>query len=219
MTSIHPLKNGNSLPVQASYRFESSDQFAHTMATLLPEPQKPVLTSETAKLLMFRSMTTGVPNWELDQFGGYDTVKQVFEANGGEYDIQTIPDELRRELAQKVSVSGVGNLLAAQIENLPIAASAIHALNHAGVDATVIEQLRSRGKAGADHLELTLIQHEPAVLSLVPAVEDTQPQSHNVVIQEQNTLVVELKQAIDDAKNNAVPYVDSASYLSSLFKA
>ncbi len=49
-----------------------------------------------------------------------------------------IPDDLRIELAQKVFKSGVGNMLAVQIENLPIDVSAIQALSDAVVDSTVI---------------------------------------------------------------------------------
>jgi hypothetical protein len=220
MNSIQSIKPGNSLPIERSTKdVQPLDQFAKSLASLMAEPEKPELTADTAKLLMYRSMTTGVPNWEMDKFGGYDAVKEMFEANGGQYDILTIPDDLRRELAQKVSETGVGNMLAAQIENLPIAASAIQALSDAGVASNVIEQLRNSGHDWAEGLEESPVKAEPAEFLNLSAAEVVHTETNEATIHEQNTTTVDLEQAIDSATANAVAYVDSSSYLNSLFKA
>ena len=219
MTSIQPIKTGNTLPFQQTTKqIQPIDKFVRSLDSLTSEPEKPELTADTAKLLMYRSMTTGVPNWELDKFGGYDAVKEVFEANGGQYDILTIPVDLRKELAQKVSESGVGNMLAAQIENLPIAASAIQALSDAGVDSAVIDQLRSSGLEWAESLNDTQVQSLSTERLNLFADENALPSSPERVPQEQSTTAAELKQAIEDATAFTVSYVDSSSYLNKLFK-
>lgn len=219
MTGIQSIKSGNSLPIQLpSKQDQPVDQFSKSLASLMHEPEKLELTADTAKLLMYRSMTTGVPTWEIDKFGGYDAVKEMFEANGGQYDILTIPDDLRRELAQKVSETGVGNMLAAQIENLPIAASAIQALSDAGVPSTVVDQLRSSGSEWAESIEDRSVESQPVEFLKVSVAEIFPPKANKVVIQEQNTPATELEQVIDGAVANAVSYVDSRSYLNSLFK-
>ena len=186
---------------------------------MIDRPEKPALSADTAKLLMYRSMTTGVPNRELEQYGGYAAVKEVFEANGGQYDILTIPDDLRRQLAEKVSYSGVGNMFAARIENLPIAASALQVMSDAGVDTAVIEQLSSSGNERTARFELTSMQTQGTELSIMSAVENTQAKVGKAVVKDQNTMSTELDQAIDQATASAVQYVDSASYLGRLFKA
>lgn len=219
MTSIQPIKTGNTLPFQQPIKqIQPIDKFVKSLDSLTSDPEKPELTADTAKLLMYRSMTTGVPNWELDKFGGYDAVKEVFEANGGQYDILTIPVDLRKELAQKVSESGVGNMLAAQIENLPIAASAIQALSDAGVDSAVIDQLRSSGLEWAESLNDTQVQSLSTERLNLFADENALPSSPERVPQEQSTTAAELKQAIEDATAFTVSYVDSSSYLNKLFK-
>jgi hypothetical protein len=58
---------------------------------------------------MYRSMTTGVPNAEFDQYGGYSAVKAMFDANGGTYSLDAIPAQQRQQLAQVVANTGVGN--------------------------------------------------------------------------------------------------------------
>jgi hypothetical protein len=219
MNSIQSIKTDNSLPIERSAKdVQPLDQFAKSFASLMGEPEKPELTAETAKLLMYRSMTTGVPTWEIDKFGGYEAVKAVFEANGGQYDILSIPDDLRRELAQKVSESGVGNMLAAKIENLPIAASALQALSDAGVDSAVIDQLRSSGREWAESLKAGPAQSQPAERFALFAAENPLPSSPGEVPQEQSTTAAELKQAIEEATALTVSYVDSSSYLNNLFK-
>ena len=220
MTSIQSIKTGNLLPIpNQSKQVQPIEDFLKSFDFQLHAQEKPALTADTAKNLIYRAMTTGVPNSEMDKFGGSMEVMKVFEANGGQYDIMTIPDDLRRELAQKVSESGVGNMLAAKIENLPIAVSAIQALSDAGVDSAVIEQLRSSGHHLAEGLEITTNQMQPDVLASLPGFEFANPISHEVVIREQNTTSEQLQRAIEDATANALPYVDSASYLNGLFKA
>ena len=220
MTSIQSIKTGNSLPFQQpAKQVQPIGEFLKTFDFQMSEQEKPELTADIAKSLVYRAMTTGVPNSEMDKFGGSMEVMKVFEANGGQYDILTIPDDLRRELAQKVSETGVGNMLAAQIENLPIAASAIQALSDAGVASNVIEQLRNSGHDWAEGLEESPVKAEPAEFLNLSAAEVVHTETNEATIHEQNTTTVDLEQAIDSATANAVAYVDSSSYLNSLFKA
>ncbi len=220
MTSIQSIKTGNPVPTPSqSKQVQPIEDFLKSFDFQLHAQDKPALTADTAKNLIYRAMTTGVPNSEMDKFGGSLEVMKVFEANGGQYDIMTIPDDLRRELAQKVSDSGVGNMLAAKIENLPIAVSAIQALTDAGVDSAVIEQLRSSGHQWTEVLEVTSAQSQPAALASLSSFQDAQPLSNDMVFLEQSPKASELKRAIEDATANALPYVDSASYLNGLFKA
>lgn len=219
MTSIQSIKTGNSLPFQQpTKQVQPIGEFLKTFDFQMSEQEKPELTADIAKSLVYRAMTTGVPNSEMDKFGGSMEVMKVFEANGGQYDILTIPDDLRRELAQKVSETGVGNMLAAKIENLPIAASAIQVLSDAGVDSTVIEQLRSSGHEWAENLTAGPAQSQPAELLNLFAAENDLPSSPGEMPQEQSTVALELKQAIQDATDFTVSYVDSNSYLNNLFK-
>jgi hypothetical protein len=69
-----------------------------------------VLTPTLAENLMHRSMTTGVPTAELEQYGGYSAVKAMFDANGGKYSLNSIPTQQRQQLAQELANTGVGNI-------------------------------------------------------------------------------------------------------------
>jgi len=76
------------------------------------------LTPAVAQSLMYRSMTTGVPNAELDQYGGHRAVKAMFDANGGSYSLDAIPADQRKALAMQVASTGVGNMSAPVSEKL-----------------------------------------------------------------------------------------------------
>lgn len=219
MISIQSIKTGNPVPTpNPSKQVQPIEDFLKSFDFQLHAQDKPALTADTAKNLIYRAMTTGVPNSEMDKFGGSLEVMKVFEANGGQYDIMTIPADLRRELAQKVSESGVGNLLAAKIENLPIAGSTIQALSDAGVESAVIEQLRRSGHPLAEGLEITSNQTQPEISASMPGIEFTNPINHTVVIRAPHMTSEQLQRTIDEATANALPYVDSASYLNGLFK-
>jgi hypothetical protein len=220
MTSIQTIKTGNPVPTpNQTKQVQRIEEFLKSFDFQLHEQEKPALTADTAKNLIYRAMTTGVPNSDMDKFGGSMEVMKVFEENGGQYDIMTIPEDQRRELAQKVAESGVGNMLAARIENLPIAVSAIQALTDAGVDSAVIEQLRSSGHMWTEGLETTSVQTQPAALASAFTFQNALPQSNGMLFLEQSPKASELQRAIEDATENALPYVDSASYLNGLFKA
>ena len=49
------------------------------------------LTPELARTLMQRSMKTGVPTAEFQKYGGYDTVKALYDKSGGDYSGQGNP--------------------------------------------------------------------------------------------------------------------------------
>lgn len=219
MTSIQSIKTSNPVPTSnQSKQVQPIEVFLKSFDFQLHAQEKPVLTADTAKNLIYRAMTTGVPNSEMDKYGGSMEVMKVYEANGGQYDIMTIPDDLRRELAQKVSEFGVGNMLAAQIENLPIAASAIQAMSDAGVDSSVIEQLRNSGHNWTAGLEIASVQTQSAALASLPTFQNSLTQNNDLLLQEPSPKASELQRAIEDARANALPYVDSASYLNGLFK-
>lgn len=56
---------------------------ALSQAAVQAAVEAPVLTPSVAQGLMYRSMTTGVPNAEMEQYGGYGAVKAMFDAGGG----------------------------------------------------------------------------------------------------------------------------------------
>jgi hypothetical protein len=68
------------------------------------------LTPSLATSLMQRSMTTGVPTSEFDQYGGYSAVKAMFDANGGSYSLDAIPSSQRQQFAQQIAATGTGNM-------------------------------------------------------------------------------------------------------------
>jgi len=106
------------------------------------------LTPAVAQSLMYRSMTTGVPTFELDKYGGYDAVKAMFDANGGTYSLDAIPAQQRQQLAQVVANSGVGNMQLLLNEHVAIAPAALDAMAQNGIDQNTINSLQEKTKDG-----------------------------------------------------------------------
>jgi len=102
------------------------------------------LTPSIAKGLMYRSMTTGVPTSEMNQYGGYDAVKAMFDAGSGSYGLDAIPAEQRKSLATVVAVTGVGNMSAPVAEKVGLSAQVLHSMASNGVDKTTIDQLSQK---------------------------------------------------------------------------
>ena len=97
------------------------------------------LTPAVAQSLMYRSMTTGVPNAELDQYGGYGAVKAMFDANGGSYSLDAIPAQQRQQLAQEVANTGVGNMQLLVNERVALAPGAPDAMPQSFSSTAAIE--------------------------------------------------------------------------------
>ena len=97
------------------------------MATEVP-------TASTAANLMNRSMTTGVATSEFQKYGGYETVKTVFEAHGGTYDLNAIPKDERKKLAQEIANTGVGNMALLLQEHIAIPESVKQTLASYGIE-------------------------------------------------------------------------------------
>ena len=106
------------------------------------------LTPAIAQSLMYRSMTTGVPNGELDQYGGYSAVKAMFDANGGTYSLDAIPAQQRQQLAQVVAHTGVGNMQLLVNERVALAPSALDAMAQNGIDQNTINSVQQKTKDG-----------------------------------------------------------------------
>jgi len=106
------------------------------------------LTPSLAQSLMHRSMTTGVPNAELEQYGGYSAVKAMFDANGGSYGLSSIPDSLRRDLAQQVANTGVGNMSLLVSEHVDLAPAALYAMSQNGIDLKFIDKIKQQIQDG-----------------------------------------------------------------------
>jgi hypothetical protein len=70
------------------------------------------LTADIAKELMQRSMTTGVPNSEIAKYGGYDAIKSMYDAGGGQYGLSSIAPADLQKYANTIANTGVGNLSA-----------------------------------------------------------------------------------------------------------
>jgi hypothetical protein len=98
------------------------------------------LTPSLASSLMYRSMTTGVPTSEFDQYGGYSAVKAMFDANGGTYSLDAISSTQRQELAQQVASTGTGNMSLLINEHVSLLPSGLAEMAKNGVDSAPIVQ-------------------------------------------------------------------------------
>lgn len=83
------------------------------------------LTSDVATSLMQRSMTTGVPTYEFDRYGGYDAVQALYNAGGGSYTMSDIDPYALQNYANQVARTGIGNLSVLAATNTPLARSGI----------------------------------------------------------------------------------------------
>lgn len=98
------------------------------------------LTPSLASSLMYRSMTTGVPTSEFDQYGGYSAVKAMFDANGGTYSLDAISSTQRQELAQQVASTGTGNMSLLINEHVSLLPSGLAEMAKNGIDSAPIVQ-------------------------------------------------------------------------------
>jgi putative effector of murein hydrolase len=98
------------------------------------------LTPSLASSLMYRSMTTGVPNAEFDQYGGYSAVKAMFDANGGSYSLDAISSAQRQDLAQQMAASGTGNMSLLVSEHVSLLPSGLAEMAKNGIDSAPIVQ-------------------------------------------------------------------------------
>jgi hypothetical protein len=92
------------------------------------------LTSDVATSLMQRSMTTGVPIYEFDRYGGYDTVQALYNAGNGSYTMSDINPYSLQNYANQVSRTGIGNLSTLAATNTPLARSGIASMLNRGYD-------------------------------------------------------------------------------------
>jgi len=102
------------------------------------------LTPSLAQSLMYRSMTTGVPTSEMDQYGGYTAVKAMFDAGAGSYSLAAIPSEQRKELATQVASTGIGNMSAPVVEKIGVSVAVLQAMASNGIDKATIDQITQK---------------------------------------------------------------------------
>lgn len=107
-----------------------------------------VLTPTVAQSLMHRSMSTGVPTAELEQYGGYSAVKAMFDANGGKYSLNSINSQQRQQLAQEVANTGVGNIELLVNEQVALSPGALSAMLQNGIPQNTIKTLQEKTKEG-----------------------------------------------------------------------
>jgi hypothetical protein len=89
-------------------------------------------------------MTTGVPTGEFDQYGGYDAVKAMFDANGGSYGLDSIPAPQRQQLAQQIAITGSGNMSLLISEQVSLLPSGLAEMAKNGIDsAPIFERIQS----------------------------------------------------------------------------
>ena len=122
----------------------SSQSFSSTAAIEVSAQAVSTITPSLAKSLMYRSMTTGVPNAEFDKYGGYSAVKAVFDANGGSYSLDAIPADQRKALAMQVASTGVGNMSAPVAEKIGVSSATLQAMAGNGIDQANIEQIKQK---------------------------------------------------------------------------
>ena len=93
----------------------------------------PTLTPDIAKNLIQRSMTTGAPTSEFDSYGGYKTVKAMYDANGGTTSRDEISAADRATYANTVANTGVGDLSLLRETNTALTAAGRAAMLANGV--------------------------------------------------------------------------------------
>ena len=121
-----------------------AQSFSSTAAIEVSAQAVSTITPSVAKSLMYRSMTTGVPNAEFDQYGGYSAVKAVFDANGGSYSLDAIPADQRKALAMQVASTGVGNMSAPVAEKIGVSSAVLQAMAGNGIDKATLEQIKQK---------------------------------------------------------------------------
>ena len=121
-----------------------AQSFLNTAAIEVGAQATSTITPAVAQSLMYRSMTTGVPNAEFDQYGGYSAVKAMFDANGGTYSLEAIPADQRKALAMQVASTGVGNMAAPITEKIGVSTAVLQAMASNGMDKATIEQITQK---------------------------------------------------------------------------
>jgi hypothetical protein len=121
-----------------------AQSFSNTAAIQVGAQAVSTITPSVAKSLMYRSMTTGVPTAELDQYGGYSAVKAMFDANGGSYSLDAIPADQRKALAMQVASTGVGNMSAPVAEKIGVSSAVLQAMAGNGIDQATLEQIKQK---------------------------------------------------------------------------
>ena len=122
----------------------SPQNFFNTSAKEFGAQEISTITPSVAQTLMYRSMTTGVPTNELDQYGGYSAVKAMFDANGGTYSLDAIPAQQRKALAMQVASTGVGNMSAPVAEKIGVSTEVLQAMASNGIDKATIEKIKQK---------------------------------------------------------------------------
>lgn len=125
------------------------------------------LTPSLASGLMYRSMTTGVPTAEFDQYGGYSAVKAMFDANGGSYSLDAISSTQRQELAQQVASTGTGNMSLLIKEHVSLLPSGLAQMANNGIDSAAIAQKIQAAQSSTAQVPALL---SGAETTLTPAV-------------------------------------------------
>ena len=121
-----------------------AQSFSNTAAKEVGAQAISTITPAVAQSLMYRSMTTGVPNAEFDQYGGYSAVKAMFDVNGGSYSLEAIPVDQRKALAMQVASTGVGNMSAPITEKIGVSTAVLQAMASNGIDKATIEQIMQK---------------------------------------------------------------------------
>ena len=121
-----------------------AQSFSNTAAIEVGAQAISTITPSVAQSLMYRSMTTGVPNAEFDKYGGYKAVKAMFDANGGSYSLDAIPAQQRQALAMQVASTGVGNMSAPVAEKIGVSSAVLQAMSSNGVDKATLEQIKQK---------------------------------------------------------------------------
>lgn len=127
------------MSVLAAENMPQPDIATQKMATSVLNAAIEVPTASTAANLMARSMTTGVATSDFQQYGGYDSVKTVFEANGGTYDLNAIPNDQRKLLAEEIVSTGVGNMALLLQEHIDIPESVKQTLSAYGIELNLAQ--------------------------------------------------------------------------------
>jgi hypothetical protein len=103
------------------------------------------LTTDVARDLMQRSMTTGAPTSEFDKYGGYNAVAAKYAQSGGQLDTSSISAADKAKYANTIANTGVGNLSLLKETNTPLTAAGRAAMIANGITTMDAAALTNSG--------------------------------------------------------------------------
>lgn len=178
------------------------------------------LTPSVAQSLMYRSMTTGVPRAELEQYGGYSAVKAMFDSGGGSYSLNAIPAAQRQAFGQQIASTGVGNMSLVLNEHIALPPSIFDQMANNGINQDFIDQVNQEAQDGVTIGNQDSVNSLDVEVPLAPIIEKNLIPEHiaRPLAGSKTISATEINVNVSEAtqQNSAAPFIDSQSYIDTL---